>query len=211
MNNQHRVHDLIDKLVVDGATLITQTPNGDFVKAQAYSAWRARCKLLASLLGPTGQVWASDLALGLHPDPHEIVRTNGLLKGIKQSAEEGLLLRIEDLVLADAFSNLLEQAEYLLGQGYFLAAGVILRAVLEERLRGLCDRHGLTLARPKPTLNDYNQELYKATVYDKLTFKELDALVAIGNDAAHNAPTLTREHVDRLLDGATRFLTKFAS
>src|ERR1039458_7450598 len=107
------------------------------------------------------------------------------------SVAEGVLLQLEDLVLADAFANLLEQAKYLLGQGYFLASGVILRAVLEERLRRLSDRHGLTLSKPKPTLSDYNTELYRAGVYGKVTFKDVESLVAVGNAAAHKDTGIT--------------------
>ena len=59
----------------------------------------------------------------------------GSLKSIKESLDDGLLIRFEDIVYAEAFSDLVEQAEYLYEQGYFLASGVILRAVLEERLK----------------------------------------------------------------------------
>ena len=126
------------------------------------------------------------------------------------SAREGLLLEIEDIVLADAFANLHEQGVYLLGQGYCLAAGVIFRAVLEERLRRLCDQKTITLTKPKPTLGDYNTELYKASAYDKITFKEIDHLIAIGNDAAHNVPTLSAEKISQLCEGVRRILEKFS-
>ena len=136
--------------------------------------------------------------------------TQGTLKAIRVSASEGLLLELQDLILADAFTNLVEQAEYLLDQGYFLASGALLRAVLEERLRRLADSHALALSKPRATLNDYNTELYKASVYDKITFKDVDGLAAIGNDAAHNSANLSAADVSRMREGVIRLLQKFS-
>lgn len=128
-----------------------------------------------------------------------------------KSLEEGLLIRFEDLVLAEAFSDLSEQAEYLFSQGYFLASGVITRAILEERLRRLCVNHDCTPDRERPTLSDLNTALYKKTVYDKITFKHVDALGAVGNHAAHNNPDLNKEDVRRMIDGVQAFLLRFST
>ena len=175
-----------------------------------FSVWRGRCKLLASLLGRVGKPWEAELTADWNNQIEHAIKTQGTLKAIKQSSTEGMLLELQDLILADAFANLLEQAEYLFDQGYFLAAGVLLRAVLEERLHRLADSHNLTLARGKPTLNDYNTELYKASVYDKITFKDVE-LVAIGNSAAHNEAGLSMEEVARLKEGVVRVLQKFST
>ncbi len=71
--------------------------------------------------------------------------------------------------------------------------------MLEEHLRKWCDRAGCAPSKPSPTLADYNMELYKANHLDKIAMKHVDAMTAIGNDTAHNASTLKREDVDRLL------------
>src|SRR5258707_9832403 len=91
------------------------------------------------------------------------------LRTIRYALQEGLLTQYEDLIFAQAFADLFEQGAYLFDQGYFLAAGVIFRAVLEERLRKLCDRGGCAPTRPRPTISDYNQALYARTppAYDK--------------------------------------------
>ena len=56
---------------------------------------------------------------------------------------------------AEAFESLLEQADYLLSEGYFLAAGVLGRAVLEEHLRKWCDLKAYSPAKQRPTINDF--------------------------------------------------------
>jgi hypothetical protein len=214
-----KIEQLLDNLVAEGETVLKTKwqPGGNwlggpptYVDLAAFTKWRARCKLLASLLGRAGRSWEVDLTADWNNKIEHAIKTQGTLRAIKCSVEEGVLLELQDLILADAFTNLVEQAEYLLAQGYFLASGVILRAVLEERLRRLADQHAMTFSKAKPTLNDYNSELYKASVYDKITFKDVDALVAIGNDAAHNSASLSTADVCRLRDGVLRILQKFS-
>jgi hypothetical protein len=220
MNTHQKIRELLDKLIADGESVLNTKwqPSGNWVSGPPtyvdlaiFTTWRARCKLLASLLGRVGKPWETILTSDLNNSIESAITTQSTIQAIKVSAEEGLLLEIEDIVLAEAFANLIEQAEYLLTQGYYLAAGVIFRAVLEERLRRLCDQHSLALSKPKPTLNDYNTELYKAQVYDKITFKDIGTLIAIGNDAAHNNSTLSADNVQNMFDGITRILSKFSS
>jgi hypothetical protein len=120
----------------------------------------------------------------------------------------GLLVAVEDLVRAEAFESLLEQADYLLASGYALAAGVLGRAVLEEHLRKWCEVKGCRPAKDKPTINDYNSELYKAKHLNLSQMKHVESLAAVGNEAAHNKPTLTADGVERLLRDVRELLAK---
>jgi hypothetical protein len=220
MNAQVKIEKLLDNLIAEGDTVLRTTwqPGGNwvmgpptYVDLALFTKWRARCKLLPSLLGRLGRPWAAELTAAWNNTAEHAITTQGTLQAIKVSAAEGMLLELQDLILADAFSSLVEQAEYLLDQGYFLASGVLLRAVLEERLRRLAECHDVTPAKPKPTLNDYNADLYKASVYDKITFKDVDGLVAIGNDAAHNTAALLPADVGRMREGVIRLLQKFST
>jgi hypothetical protein len=219
MNTKDKIEQLLVGLIEEGTAVLKTKwqPGGNwasgpptYVDLAAFARWRARCKLLAALLGRPGKCWETELTADWNNKIESAVKTQSTLEAIKVSASEGLLLEVQDLILADAFANLVEQAEYLLNHGYFLASGVLLRAVLEERLRRLGDANSLKPSKSRPTLNDYNTELYKASVYDKITFKEIEALAAIGNDAAHNAGTLVREDVGRMREGVVRILQKFS-
>ncbi len=214
-----QIRELLDKLITEGEGVLKTKwqqsgnwPGGPptYVDLAAFSRWRARCKLLASLLGRVGKPWEIALTSDYENSFEVAITTHSTLQAIRISTDEGLLLEVEDLVLAEVFSNLYEQAEYLLKQKYFLAAGVIYRAVLEERLRRLCIEQNIKFNRLIPTLNDYNTELYKANVYDKITFKDIDSLIVIGNDAAHNKPNLSADNVAQLSSGVARILQKFS-
>ncbi len=78
----------------------------------------------------------------------------------------------------------MEQAEHLLDKGYSLAASVLGRAVLEEHLRKLCDRHGCLPAN-RLTINDLSQALYKGQHLDKIGMQQVTAMAAVANDCAH--------------------------
>ncbi len=122
------------------------------------------------------------------------------LRTIQFALDEGLLTRFEYLVIADVFGDLIEQADYLLDQNYFLAAGVIFRAVLEERLLRMCERNTCAPEKKKSTINSYNMALYAAQprIYDKGIMQNVTSLATIGNNAAHNSDELKMEDVDRL-------------
>ena len=119
-------------------------------------------------------------------------------------------MRYEDIIIAEAFSDLIEQAEYLYSQGYALAAGVILRAVLEEHLRRMCNKHGCNPSKNKPTIADYNMELYKSKVYDKIKMKYVESMAAIGNAAAHNSDEFDSTDIKRLNQDVVSFLQSFS-
>jgi hypothetical protein len=215
VNAETKITEFAERLVTEGdAVLATKflTRRGTpYVDPELFAQWRGRCALLLSMLGSVGEPWRQVLATESANTFGCAKSTRGAVKGIKQSLAEGLLVRFKDIVLAEVFSDISEQASYLFSQGYFLASAVIARAVLEERLRRLCAVNNCLPSRERAMINDLNQELYKEAIYDKITFKQVDALAAVGNHAAHNQPPdLKEEDVRRLLDGLQDFLQRFA-
>jgi hypothetical protein len=173
------------------------------------SQWEAGCKNLLRLLGQAGEMWAKlyDDAKEENPWGVESVRV-GIIAGLAEAIENDLLLRIESLVFAEAFSNLLEQAEHLIDSSYFLAAGVLGRAVLEEHLRKWCDKEGCAPTKPRPTMADYYTSLQVATHLTATQVAHVKWMAAVGNDAAHNKPTLTQPDVERLVRDVRDFLVR---
>lgn len=108
----------------------------------------------------------------------------GMLKAAKDDYEKGYLFETRVLVRAEVFDDLLEQAEYLFGEGYHHPAAVIAGAVLEDGLRELCKRRSIALP-PKPTINPLNDLLTRDKAYSGLVQKRITALAAVRNHAAH--------------------------
>ena len=112
----------------------------------------------------------------------------GILKGVQHEIQNGLLINFRSLTQAEIFSDFLEMAEYLLGEGYKDASAVLLGAVLEDSLRKIADSNGIeTLkANGKPlSMEPLNVSLRKKEAYGPLVQKQITSWANLRNDAAH--------------------------
>lgn len=180
------------------------------VDFQEHQKWAASCRLLSHQLGPFAAAWQQSL-LSMSQGNREIgvLSKLGALRSICECIEDGRLASFEDLVFAEALANLLEQGEHLLERSFFLPAAVIFRAVLEERLRRLCEQQNALPDKSRPTIADFNQALYGTKAYDKITMKQVDALAAIGNAAAHLTGEFDPTTVKDMHSGLLSFLSRF--
>ncbi len=113
---------------------------------------------------------------------------HGIVKALRRAYASNYLQSVEELIHADMFSDFLEMASHLLGEQYKDAAAVIAGSALEQHLRNLATKAGITLTdaggRPKKT-NLLNDELTKSGVYAKLDQKNVVAWLDLRNKAAH--------------------------
>jgi hypothetical protein len=140
-----------------------------------------------------------------------VARALGTLRAAKEDYEQGFLFDTRTLIEAEVFDDFLEQAEHLLGSGYYQPAAVVIGSVLEDGLRKLCAKHEIPLA-AKPILDTMNTDLAKRGVYNKLTQKRVTALADVRNKAAHGEwDQFTREDVENVLRDVRQFMeTHFA-
>lgn len=190
-----------------GSMFVTVNPEV-YVSLEGFNKWKSNCNVLINLLGDLANPWKETFENNMANTLTNATSMLGALKSMSEIIDKGYLIKFEDLVFAEAFSNLIDQSEYLFNESYFLAAGVIARAVLEEKLRTLCENLKLTFSKAKPTLSDFNGELYKSKQYDKIEFKNIDLLISIGNNAAHNQP-ITQADIKKLIDGVKNILSKY--
>ena len=140
-----------------------------------------------------------------------------VLEALRESYINELYDDLEALISSHVMTNLMEQAEALLGEGIqrqysHLAAAVLCGAVLEDALRRLCQRQAppidiVTSHGEKKTLEPLIQDLQRAKVFNKLVGDQLRAWAKIRNYAAHGEfSEFTREQVDLMLPGVKHFL-----
>lgn len=170
----------------------------------------AGCRLLVSKLGPWGKVWDEMLQdpKSLYSD--EVEKIAAVLGTIADALAKGRLATVEELVSAEVLGDLLEHAEALLTAKYNLAAAIILRAILEERLRKLCIHHQCMPTAMRPTIETFKQALQSAHVIDKIVVKDIDWMAGVGNSAAHHLPEYKDDDVPQLYQRVTAFLSRFA-
>jgi hypothetical protein len=171
----------------------------------------AGCRLLVARLGSFGKVWDQMLQPVAINYGHESDKISGVLDSIADALAKGRLATVEELVSSEVLSDLLEHAEELLKAKFNLAAAIILRAVLEERLRKLCASSNCTPAAQRPTIENFKQSLYAAQVIDKIVVKDVDWMAGVGNAAAHQLPEYKDEDVPQLYQRVTAFLTRFSA
>ena len=170
-----------------------------YVDPQKFHKWWGKIKSLGHQLGLAAKPWEE---LFLSKPDNSLVYVKvilGTLEAIKHEIENDYLQDISKIIKAETFADLLEQARHLYDNGYYLAACVIARAVLEEHLRATCVCLDCIPDKRRPTISDYNQALYKIRHYSKIKMKHIDMLASIGNAAAHNEKEIDRSEVERML------------
>ncbi len=146
------------------------------------------------------------------PGGTKLTRLHGVLIALRADYEAGYLRSIEELIHADLFADFLEMADELQKKKFKDPAAVIAGSVLEEHLRKLAGRHGvtvLTAGRPKKA-GTLNADLVKATIYNKLEQKNVTAWLGLRNDAAHgHFDNYDGVQVGLLIQSVRAFLTRY--
>lgn len=141
---------------------------------------------------------------------YKFEKISAVLDTIASALSKGRLATIEETISAEVLSDLREHAEELIRSKYYLAAAIILRAVLEERLRKLCESNSCMPTSQRPTIESFKQSLCSAQVIDKIGVKDIDWMAGVGNAAAHNLPEYRDEDVAPFYQRITAFLTRFS-
>jgi hypothetical protein len=187
-----------------GVKYMGSRPTG--VELYAFSRWQAGCKNLLRLLGEYADPWKK--TFDGNNAAANATRMLATLEAIEHAISSGLLVSVEDMVRAESFNGLLDQADFLHQQNFFVAGGVLGRAVLEEHLRSWVANAAIAISKVKPTLNDFKDALYKDKKFTVSVLKHIEAMAAVGNDAAHNKPELTSADVTRMLRDVREFIAK---
>ncbi|AXI02644.1 DUF4145 domain-containing protein [Aquirhabdus parva] len=139
-----------------------------------------------------------------------IKRVQPILKAAYDDLKNGYITSFKQLVQAEVFDDELEQAKELLKSSYVSAAAVIAGVVLETTIRQLCNDNGINTVKIK--LEIMNADLVKAGVYNVLQQKQITALAAIRNSAAHGkSDEYNANDVAYMISEVERFLTKYLS
>jgi hypothetical protein len=180
------------------------------VDEQAVYRWLASARhLIEATLGPDSETYILfDKTVTLQPSASQVTRGLGILRGLADQWDAGLLRNRELLVSSQLFEDSLELAGHLLDKGYKDPAAVIVGAVLESALRKMCQLRSISLG-GRETLEPLNVALAKhdPPAYNQAMFKQITAWGNIRNDAAHGRWDQYDAHqVDLMLQGVRNFI-----
>ena len=128
----------------------------------------------------------------------------GILSAALNDLENGYLLGQEFLIAGEVFDSILEQAKYLVRNGYKDPAAVLARVVLEDSLKRIARSESIDENRKASIIND---ELKKKTRFSQPQWRFVQGWLDIGNSAAHGKfDQYTQDDVMKMIDDIERFL-----
>lgn len=224
-----KIRNRFDELIEEVEILLAELNEYDEAHYLRYREWQVKSSgLLTQVFGNSAERQKYVKIVEANPGPiswssrsgtsrklilaSKVKRTIATLKGISDNYVNGFYIGLDKLIIANVSADYMEQAEALLDAGYFVPAAVLCGAVLENRLRGYCEKHDPPIETNKPngeskTLGALIGELDRIKAFDKQTRKMLKAWADIRNAAAHGRDQdFTREQVELMLLGVNGFL-----
>lgn len=201
--------ELIDK-ADNILKLASSSDDGSSVLGELLSELRVSSINVLSRLAAdgTGSIYIDELKQ-MPSDGYNVSSFKGVLQAARTDYAQGFMVDHKLLISAEVFSDLLVQAEVLLVHDYKDAAAVIIRAVLEDGIRKLCEAHKIEAGK-RDTIQQLNEKLYKEKAYSALQHKEIVAKAEIGNCAAHGRfDQYKKEDVEAFLEFVLRFLAQY--
>lgn len=136
----------------------------------------------------------------------------GALEAARDDLAAGMLDDLRQLVTAEAFGDLVETAAHLLEEAHHLPAIAITGAVLESSLRALASAKNIGWTGTS-SITKLNMELYKANVYDKVVFAEIESWGKLRNKVDHgdfeNPGEVDQGSAKRMLEGVRDFVLRY--
>src|ERR1022692_424442 len=138
----------IDKLLAEHSALRSRSRYDDLSDLKDESlAFVVRLRAAIERFAPTFTVYAKEMNSAAsdknNTQGHLIQVYLGILRAIRADVEEGWIVGLAELLHADTFSDLIEQADELASKLYKDAAAVVIGSVLEAHLRLLCQKYGV--------------------------------------------------------------------
>ncbi len=220
MNTEEKITARLTELLAAGErVLVTRRALGpgvvgdDRVDSQMASQWITSVQsLLSRVLGAESEHYKN---FSKHVEGYvtfsDVHRAQGVLRAAAEDYAGGYLFEVRHLIEAEIFDDFLEQAEHLLLSGYYQATAVIVGCVLEDGLRTMCPKFGISvLSRPK--LDQMNSDLAKAGAYNKLVQKRITALADLRNKAAHGLwDQFGKDDVADMVASVRRFMEEYCA
>jgi hypothetical protein len=139
--------------------------------------------------------------------PTTIPAVRGSLDALRDAVDSGLLTSIESLLRANFHDDFLDQSQSLLDAGYHVAAMVLIGGVLEDHMQRLCINRSLVWS-GTGSLSKYNDALRTGTIYAQPTWRRIQSIGDVRNDAAHgNGVKVAQTDVDDAQKYVRRFLS----
>ena len=200
----------IDELIIKADGLLSGKDESGFVDTVLFNEWYVNSKMLIESLpitsNPYTRSFPGDSRLS-RIDPVE--RGKGVLQGLRDYIQKGFLQSSISFIQTEIFSDFLEMAEHIFGQGHKDPPVMLAGAVLEDSLRKICIKNEIDFPADS-NIASLNQLLLQKPVYNKIVFKDVDKWKAIRDFADHaNFDQYDKGKVKDMLEGVRKFIGEY--
>ena len=142
-----------------------------------------------------------------------VAKLFGTLKSLREDYANDFLSSFNEMVDAELFTDILEQAGYLFSQSYFRASAVVAGVALESHLRKLAERNSIPITTDDGKYikaNSLSGALLKNNIIDKTMHNSVTGWLGLRNDAAHPDPKEINEGlIEPMIAGIRVFIEKY--
>ena len=173
-----------------------------------------RLKQILLDLSPHGsEYWKYAASFSAPFKPDSVAQLFGTLKSLREEYENDFLSGFNEMVDAELFTDILEQAEYLRSQGYVRASAVVSGVALESHLRKLAEKNSIPITKDDGEYvksESLNGELRKKEVIDKTINKSITGWLGLRNDAAHpDSKEINEGLIEPMIAGIRVFIQQY--
>ena len=178
---------------------------------QEFANWRSQSlAFLTDLLGPD-HIYTSEYKEKTEAFAYigSVDAGMGILRAVLEDIDQGFIETVRQLIAAELFSNLFEQAAHLLENSYNAPAASLAGAALENGLRSIAHQSGIKV-REKEDLSTLNKKLADKEVYNRLVQRKVQVWTDVRNLADHGKfDEFSEDDVRNLIEGAQSFLADY--
>jgi hypothetical protein len=183
---------------------------GDYINEDPFYEWKAGAlSFLSSIFGKSSTHFQGFQQECKYTNYSDAIQGQSILKAAKTDIDGGFLKKVETLVAADIFTDLIEMADYLVEQGYKDPAASLIGAILEDGLRKIASNRGIVL-KSREDVSSLNKKLADAEIYNRTTQKRVQVWNDIRNNADHgNFSEYTLDLVKEMISSVRDFLAVY--
>lgn len=210
-----KVKDRLARLLEQGDDLVNTRYHSEsrqeFVDAAAFREWRVGCVVfLQEALGVESAYTREYDFCCDSPYLSAVVRGRAVLRAVREYIAFGRVARVEELVAAEIFNDLIAIARRMAERGNLLAALVAAGAVIEDVIRRKARNHKIAFREDLDDAAAINQKLWQGGVYPSMVSKRLATWLKLAQEAEGQSPVnADRDEVLAMLKGISGFVSDY--
>ncbi len=208
------VRDRLGQLSDRGKELVgsrykSEYSNQEFVDTAAFREWRVGCvAFLREALGADSP-YAKEFEFNCDsPFLSAVARGQAVLRAAREYIEFGPVARVEELVAAEIFSDLIGMAARLLREGRQTSAVTVAAAVLEDVMRRSARHRKIAIRENVDNIAELNAKMAGGGAYPAAMQKKIDewALLRTQAETQPLDDAVARTAIDRMIKGVRDFV-----